>query len=191
VITICGIESCAQIGKSLRFSIEAKALADNWFFEINFNYKNESKLYLRHFRHFSVRKPVTDVYSIQVNGITQLYVWVDIKYSNDWISFSENINLIDSQLMAYYYSKALNFLTIDLLEIVDDFDLNHYLFELFTLLAQNCDLNITKLMIKSLTDIYLHSPDQNSSQQLIAIYCELWKNNNELRKINFLEFWNF
>jgi hypothetical protein len=90
--------------------------------------------------------------------------------------------------MAYYYSKALNFLTIDLLEIVDDFDLNQYLFELFMLLVQNCDFNIRKLMIQSLTDIYLHSPDQNCSQQLIAIYCKLWKNNNnEMRKINFLE----
>ncbi len=130
---------------------------------------------------------MTDVYSIQVNGIRELYVWVDIKCSNDWISFSENINLIDSQLMAYYYSKALNFLNIDLLEIVDDFDLNQYLFELFMLLVQNCNLNITKLMIQSLTDIYLHSPDANSSQQVISIYCELWKNNDELRKINFLE----
>jgi hypothetical protein len=130
---------------------------------------------------------VTDVYPIKVNGITQLYVWVHIKYENDWISFRENINLIDSQLMAYYYSKALNFLTIDLLEIVDDFDLNQYLFQLFMLLEQNCDRNITKLMIQSLIDIYLHSPDQNSSQQLIALYCEICKNNDELRKINFLE----
>jgi hypothetical protein len=48
LIRICGIESSAQIGKSLHFSIKAKALADNWLFEINFNYKNESDLYLRH-----------------------------------------------------------------------------------------------------------------------------------------------
>jgi hypothetical protein len=187
LITICGIESCAQIGKSLHFLIEAKALADNWLFEINFNYKNESNLFLRHFRSFSVIKPVTNVYSIQVNGITELYVSIDIKYSNDWISFSENISLIDSQLMAYYYSKALNSLTIDLMQTVEDFDLKEYLFQLFMILAQNCDLNIRKLMIQSLTDIYFHNSDQNSSQQLIAFYCEICKNNDESTKVNFLE----
>jgi hypothetical protein len=73
VIKVCGIESCAQIGKSLHFSIEAKALADNQRFEINFYYKNESNLYLRRFRHYSKREPVTTSYSIQVNGITELY----------------------------------------------------------------------------------------------------------------------
>ncbi len=128
------------------------------------------------------------VYSIRVNEITQLYVWIDIKYSNDWISFCENINLIDSQLMAYYYSKALNSLTCgDLWQIVVNFDVKQHLFKHFMLLAQNCDLNIRKLLIQSFTDIYFHSSDQNSSQQLIDLYCELWKNNEELRKINFLD----
>jgi hypothetical protein len=55
------------------------------------------------------------------------------------------------------------------------------------LLAQNCDLNIRKLMIQSLTDIYFHSLDENTSQKLIALYCKIWKNNDELRKIDFLE----
>jgi hypothetical protein len=55
------------------------------------------------------------------------------------------------------------------------------------LLAQNCDLNIRKLMIQSLTDIYFHISEQNSSQELIALYCQIWKNNDEMRKINFLE----
>ncbi|HEY6436713.1 MAG TPA: hypothetical protein VIY47_08985, partial [Ignavibacteriaceae bacterium] len=190
VFTICGIESCAQIGKSLHFSIEAKALADNQCFEINFYYKNESNLHLTNFKRFSARDPEmgrSTAYSIQVNGITQLYVWVDIKYENDWISFRENINLIDSQLMAYYYSQALNSLTPDFIGIVDDFDLKQHLFQLFMLLAQNPDLNIRKLMIQSLTEIYFHISDENSSQQLIALYCEFWKNNNELTKINFLE----
>jgi hypothetical protein len=90
--------------------------------------------------------------------------------------------------MAYYYSKALNSLTCgDLWQIVVNFDLKQHLFQLFMLLAQNSDFNIRKLIIQSLTDIYFHSPDQISSQQLIAFYCELWKNNDELRKINFLE----
>jgi hypothetical protein len=57
VIRICEIESYAQIGKSLHFLIEAKALADNRLFEINFNYKNESNLHLTYFRRFSARDP--------------------------------------------------------------------------------------------------------------------------------------
>jgi hypothetical protein len=125
VIRICGIESCAQIGKSLHFSIEAKALADNWLFEIDFNYKNESNLHLTHFRRFSARDPQMGrptMYSIAVNGITQLYFWVNIKYSNDWISFSENINLIDCQLMAYFYSKALNFFGFEITFGLQKFD---------------------------------------------------------------------
>ncbi len=129
---------------------------------------------------------MTNVYSIQVKGITQLYVWVHIKYSNDWISFCQNINLIDSQLMANYYSKALNSLTVELMQTVLDFDLKQYIFELFMILAQNSDLNIRKLMIQSLTDIYFNISEQNSSQQLIALYCEICKNNEEMRKINFL-----
>jgi hypothetical protein len=42
-------------------------------------------------------------------------------------------------------------------------------------------------MIQSLTDIYFHISDENSSRELIALYCDIWKNNDELRKINFLE----
>jgi hypothetical protein len=190
LIRICGIESFAQIGQSLHFSIEAKALADNWLFEINFNYKNESNLHLTHFRRFSARDPQMvrpTVYSIRVNGITELYVWIDIKYSNDWISFCENINLIDSQLLAYYYSKALNSLTFEIIEIVHDFDLKQHLFQLFMLLAQNCDFNVRKLMIQSLTDIYFHISDENSLRELIALYRHIWKTNDESRKINFLD----
>jgi hypothetical protein len=89
--------------------------------------------------------------------------------------------------MAYYYSKALNSLTVELMEIVYAFDLKQHLFQVFMLLAQNCDFNVRKLMIQSLTDIYFHISDENSSRELIALYCDIWKNNDELRKINFLE----
>jgi hypothetical protein len=55
------------------------------------------------------------------------------------------------------------------------------------LLAQNCDFNVRKLMIQSLTDIYFHISDENCLRELIALYCDIWKNNDECRKINFLE----
>jgi hypothetical protein len=64
VIGICGIETTTQIGKSLHFLIEAKALADNQRFEINFNYKNESKFCLKHFRSFSDSTEHLIMYSI-------------------------------------------------------------------------------------------------------------------------------
>jgi hypothetical protein len=89
--------------------------------------------------------------------------------------------------MAYYYSKALNSLTVELMEIVYAFDLKQDLFQVFMLLAQNCDFNVRKLMIQSLTDIYFHISDENCLRELIALYCDIWKNNDECRKINFLE----